>query len=158
MKKRSTPALLLTGVVTLFFGGSGSAGVIVNTAVPFEQVQFVECANGGAGEEVLLTGLLHVLITETTDARGRLHTTAQFQPMGAIGIGSTTGDVYRATGATRETTNGLEIPFETTFVNNFRIIGPGTGNNLLIHEVFHVTVNAQGVVTVVVDLLSEDCR
>ena len=156
--KKSAPALFLAGAMSLFFSGSGSAVVVVNTGVPFELVVVVPCANGGAGEEVVLTGLLHVLVSETVDARGNLHSTVHLQPMGATGIGLTTGDVYRATGVTRETVNGLEIPFEATFVNNFRVIGPRTGNNLLVHQVSHVTVNAQGVVTVLFDLLDVDCR
>ena len=50
------------------------------------------------------------------------------------------------------------MPFETSFVNNFKIIGPGPGNNLLIHENFHMTVNADGTVTVVIDNTSFSCR
>jgi hypothetical protein len=159
MKRKPALGLALAAALTSFFvARPGSAGVIVNNAFPFEQMEFVGCANGGTGEFVLLTGLLHVLVTETVDAKGRLHTTVHFQPMGATGIGLTTGDVYRATGVTRETDNGFEIPFEATYVNNFRIIGRGKGNNLLIHEVIHVTVNARGEVTVLVEHISVECR
>jgi hypothetical protein len=159
MKRKSALGLALVGALVSFFvASSSSAGVIVNAAEPFEQLVTVPCANGGAGEDVLLTGFLHVLITQTEDGDGSLHTTGHFQPMGVTGIGSTTGDVYHATGVTRDTVNGIEIPFAGTFVNNFRIIGPGKGNDLLIHEVFHVTINALGEVTVVVDLLSVDCK
>ena len=41
------------------------------------------------------------------------------------------------------------LRFNATFVNNFRWIGPGRGNNFLSHQTFHVTVNANGVTTVV---------
>jgi len=154
MKRRLALSLSLAGAMVLFFAGSISAGVIANVAVPFEQVIEIPCA----GESVLLTGFLHILVTETADANGSLHTTTHFQPMGAVGTGLTTGDVYHATGITRDEANGLEVPFETTFVNNFRIIGPGTGNNFLVHEVFHVTINANGVITVLADHLSVDCK
>jgi hypothetical protein len=159
MKRKSAMGLALAGALFTFFVTSPcSAGVIVNAAEPFEQVVSIPCADGGAGEDVLLTGFLHALIVESEDANGSLHTTGHFQPMGVAGTGTTTGDVYRATGVTRETVNEMEIPFAGTFVNNFRIIGPGKGNNLLLHEVFHVTVNALGEVTVVVDLVSAECK
>ena len=159
MKRKSILGVVLTVAVGSFLmAGSASAGVLVNVAEPFEQVVFVPCADGGGGEEVLVTGFLHVLITGTVDRSGSLHTTTHFQPMGVTGIGQTTGDVYHATGITRDQANGIDVPFAGTFVNNFRIIGPGKGNNLLIQELFHVTVNALGQVTVIVENVSVECR
>lgn len=158
MKRMFGLALPLAGAMVLLVAGSGSAGVLVNVAVPFSEVISIPCANGGAGEDVAVEGFLHVLITETVDRNGVVHTTSQFQPMGISGTGLTTGDSYQATGITRDQISGTEPPFEVTFVNNFRIIGQGTGNNLLIHEVFHVTVNANGELTVFVDHLSAECK
>ena len=43
-------------------------------------------------------------------------------------------------------------------MNDFRWIGPGPDNNLLIHEVFHITVNANGDTTVTFDNFSVDCK
>ena len=48
--------------------------------------------------------------------------------------------------------------FEETFVNNFRIIGQGPGNNFLIHENAHLTINANGDVTVTHDNFSAVCK
>ncbi|MBI4420235.1 MAG: hypothetical protein HY560_05360, partial [Gemmatimonadetes bacterium] len=48
--------------------------------------------------------------------------------------------------------------FNTTYVNNFRIIGEGSGNNLLVHATSHITVNANGELTAVVDNFSVECR
>jgi hypothetical protein len=157
MKRKSVLGLALA-VSTLLFARNAAAGVLFNGAEPFEQAVSVPCANGGAGEDVLLTGFIHVLITGTLDASGSLHTTTHFQPMGVSGVGLTTGDVYRATGLTRDQANGLDVPFEETFVNNFRIIGPGKGNNLLIQEIAHVTFDANGQLTVLFDFVSEGCR
>jgi len=161
MNRKSTPGLALTLAMALFsflVARPGSAGVIINDAVPFEQTVSIPCANGGAGENVVISGFLHVLITATLDASGSIHTTTHFQPMGVAGTGQTTGDVYRATGITRDEANGLQIPFEATAVNNFRIIGPGKGNNFLVHEVAHVTVNAIGETTVNFDQLTGACK
>jgi hypothetical protein len=81
-----------------------------------------------------------------------------FQPQGISGLGQTTGAKYQATGETEFQTNAKAVPFETSFVNNFKIIGQGPGNNLLIHENMHLTVNANGTVTAVIDNTSVECR
>jgi hypothetical protein len=44
------------------------------------------------------------------------------------------------------TSNG-PFPALDTYVNNFRIIGAGPGNNYSVHQTLHITVNANGVVT-----------
>jgi hypothetical protein len=43
-------------------------------------------------------------------------------------------------------------------VNNFRIIGQGPGNNYLVHETMHFTINADGTTTVSFDNLTVDCK
>ena len=72
-----------------------------------------------------------------------------------------TGDKYQATGVTKDSSfkgsfqNGQ---FTQTYVNNFRIIGTGTGNNFLVHEVAHITINADGTLTVFHDNFSIACK
>lgn len=126
---------------------------------PFSMTQFVPCAAGGAGESVLLQGTLHVLLHLTEDSQGGFHAKAHFQPQGVHGYGLTTGDKYQATGVTQDqsssTTNGAST---FTFVNNFRIIGQGSGNNFLVHNNVHITLNANGELTAELDNFSADCR
>ena len=117
---------------------------------------FVPCAAGGAGELVDLSGPLHTLITFTINGNN-VSGTAHFQPQGLSGTGETTGDKYQATGVTKDTS--FKVSFQNrqaqqTFVNNFRIIGTGPGNNFLVHEETHITINANGIVTVVHDNVS----
>ena len=87
---------------------------------------------------------------------GKFH----FQPQGSDLVGSVTGDVYQATGVTQDHFKGSlqNGQYTETFVNNFRIIGPGPGNNFLAHEVFHITINANGDTTVTFDKFSADCK
>jgi hypothetical protein len=59
---------------------------------------------------------------------------------------------------TRSSFDAGPLPITETFVNNFRIIGDGTGNNLLVHSTFHITVNAAGVLTAFVDGFRSECR
>ncbi|HEV2765916.1 MAG TPA: hypothetical protein VGV38_23225, partial [Pyrinomonadaceae bacterium] len=97
-----------------------------NVSVPTNIVVFVACANGGAGEFVLLSGDLHILMHFTSN-KNHVTIKSHFQPQGISGTGLTTGDTYRATGVTQETTTFQNDggPFVDTFVNNFRVIGQG---------------------------------
>src|SRR5262245_19753845 len=105
--------------------------ITTNDFVPFAQVNFVPCANGGAGELVLVQGVLHVQ-QHITINDNRANIKSHFQPQGADGTGLTTGDKYNATGVTQEQdsialTGGAT---EFSFINNFRLVGQGPDNNL----------------------------
>jgi hypothetical protein len=131
----------------------------VNQFVPFAQVAFVPCANGGAGELVLIEGTLHIqqhISINDSVANLKIH----FQPQEASGTGLITGDTYQATGVTQEqdTVPLVNGTFEFTFINNFRIIGEGPDNNLQVHQTTHVTITPNGDVTTVVDNTSVDCN
>ena len=79
------------------------------------------------------------------------------QPEGIRGFGQITGDKYQATGVTQDEINA-DIGAEETLINNFRVIGQGTGNNFLIHQTMHITFNSNGTVTALVQKLNADCR
>lgn len=130
----------------------------LNTTVPFMDTFLVPCANGGAGELVDLSGDLHVLFHTTVNGNnGRLY--QHFQPQGVSGVGETTGDTYHAVGITQLSVNfKAGSDFVTTFVNNFRLIGQGPGNNFQVHENFHITVNANGDITAFHDNATFDCK
>jgi hypothetical protein len=121
--------------------------------------QFVPCANGGAGEVVEVSGNLHQVLTTVLTESGRIVVRSHFQPQGLSGVGLTTGDKYQATGVTQETASfSPPFPVTATFINNFRFIGAGPDNNLLVHQEAHVTIDANGNVRVDVDKLSVECR
>jgi len=135
------------------------AAVVINTSFPVNIPVLIPCAAGGAGEVVTLTGNLHVLMSVTVNANN-VSFDSHVQAQGISGTGSVTGDKYQATGITRFNFNAdvIGFPFNSTFVNNFRIIGQGTGNNFVVHQTFHITVNADGTVTAFVDNFSVDCK
>ena len=152
--------LLGAAALALALGASPArAEVTENAKIPVEIDIEIPCANGGAGEEVFLTGTLHVLTTYDINGnvvRGRFHD----QPEGVSGIGSVSGDRYEATGVSQgefksSLRNGQAI---VSFINNFRIIGQGPGNNYLVHENIHLIVNANGDMTTVVDQAGADCK
>jgi hypothetical protein len=129
----------------------------VSQNFPIDILVFVPCANGGAGEEVELTGTLHDLFHVTFAPSGVYRFSVVDNPQGITGTGFTTGAKYQGTGITRDNFGG-RVGYEETFVNNFRIIGQGSGNNFLVHENLHITVNANGTLTAFLDNFSVECK
>jgi len=157
-----TRFLKLLGVVSalgLCFAGSAAGEVVTNTIVPIAATSFVPCADGGAGEYVALTGALHVKVSVTVDGAGGLHVTESYQPQNVTGTGLTTGTTYEATGMTNSVSNASgDGGFNNKFEDIFRIIGPGPGNNLLVHENFHLEVDSDGNVTLLDDTFTATCK
>ena len=127
--------------------------------IPVDFLLFISCANGGAGEYVHLSGYLHA-VSHVTVTGNNFHVKYHNQPQGISGVGETTGDKYQATGVTQEQYGGSLVngQYADTYVNNFRIIGQGPGNNYLVHETIHVTINANGDVTTYIDNFTVDCK
>jgi hypothetical protein len=126
----------------------------------FEQTDilvYVPCALGGMGEYVYLSGPLHILMVTTYNAGGGYMSKTHFQPQGISGVGQTSGVRYQATGGTQDTFTG-RIGTTYTYINNFKIVGQGPGNNYMVHETFHYTVNANGSVTAYLDNFSVECK
>jgi hypothetical protein len=117
------------------------------------------CAAGGAGEVISISGDLHSLFHLTISESGNIHVKQHSQPMGVSGVGLTTGDKYQGTGVTQQS-QSINGPLPQTFtsVNNFRMIGQGPNNNFLVHDNFHVTINANGELTAIHDNFSIECR
>ena len=158
--KRTIATCLVITLATLAGAAAARAAAITETTnlqIPLTLEVFVPCANDGAGELVELTGTLHVLLHITTDGRGGFHVKSHSQPQGISGVGLTTGDKYQATGVTQDVFH-LTAGITETFVNNFRIIGQGPGNNFLVHENFHITITPNGDVTAFHDNFSIECK
>ena len=129
----------------------------VSQSIPIDFLVYVPCANQGAGEYVELTGSLHDLFHITVDNNGGFHLKTLDNPQGISGNGMTTGAKYQGTGETGDEINGT-VGYETTYMNNFKIVGQGPGNNYMIHENLHITVHADGTVTSYVDNFSAECK
>lgn len=156
---RRVSAVVVLAMAALAGTVRARAAVVTNTSTPVNIPVFIPCAAGGAGETVTLTGNLHTLASVTIDSSGGIRMDLQFQPQGISGAGSVTGDKYQATGLTRMQVNSTSSgTFETTFVNRFGIIGQGPGNNFTVHETAHITVLADGTVTVFFDNFGADCK
>jgi len=136
-----------------------NAAVQVNDSTDIGLTVFIPCAAGGTGEIVDLAGPLHTVISfniNGNNVSGYYH----FQPQGIVGVGETSGEKYQATGITQES---FKQSFQNgqvndTFVNNFKIIGQKSGNNYLVHETLHFTINSNGSVTAFHDNFSVVCQ
>lgn len=130
-----------------------------NVIIDFSLEEFVYCANNGAGEVVEFSGPLHILIISNVN-NNRVSGSTHFQPQGVQGRGQSTGKLYNATGLTMDRFNGSLVngQYTATFVNNYRLIGQGPGNNFLIHQTIHVTFNSNGEATASVDNTTIDCK
>jgi len=111
------------------------------------------------GETVDFSGTVHGNSTITVNGNN-FHATFQFNPQGVNGNGETTGAKYQATGVTREDFNGsfTNGSFNETFINRFDFMGQGSTPNFSVHETFHITVNANGTVSVSFDNFSTTCH
>lgn len=137
--------------------GNGAFTETTSYTEPFFFSFFVPCAADGAGEDVELSGELHWLFHTTVTPNGQFKAKFHAQPQNVSGFGLTTGDMYHATGVTQDHFSG-SVGETYTFVNNFRIIGQGPGNNFTVHENFHYTVNANGEVTTERTNFRIDCK
>ncbi len=152
-------SILVGVVVALSFVRPGLAEVLTNETIPFTEDVFVPCANGGAGEVVHLTGDLHLLVVSALSYTDHITYVTHHQPQGISGVGLTTGDMYRGTGVTQTIDTAPDgYAFQSTSVNNYRIIGQGPDNDFLVHQIMHLTINATGETTVDFDKSSVGCR
>ena len=108
------------------------------------------------GTTIQLTGSLHSVSTVTENSGGGLLLSFTTNPQGVTGVDAN-GVSYQGTGVTTFTAtfNGAAT---LTFVNNFRLISQGTTPDFIVMEVVHVTLDANGVVTVLFDRPTMTCR
>lgn len=130
-----------------------------NFSIPVDIFVYVDCAAGGVGEWIQVSGPLHILYHLTINGND-FHVKEHYQLQGISGVGFTTGDKYQGTGETQETYGGSFVngQYSDTYVNNFRMIGQGPGNNFTVHETYHITINANGTLTAYVDNFKFECK
>jgi hypothetical protein len=153
-RKAALLIVLLLVVVVPAVASAEATSTTTSTTQPFTRLLMAPCL----GEPVLLEGTVHVVLHTTVDANGDTRTTRHTQPMGITGVGLVSGTTYHATGVTERVTNAGSPPSEFTVVNNFNIIGEGEALNLLVHQLVHVTTNANGDVTAEVEQDAVECR
>ena len=144
--KRIVVLFAVTASAVLAAVSTAQAAVVTNTTVSYPYAGWVPCANGGTAEYV--TGVIdaHILATSTTNDSVDAWQ-FEFAPRGSL-VGSITGDTYRLTGVERGSyVEGLKSDHSTlTYINRYHLIGPGSGNNLIVRETAHLTLDGDDVV------------
>jgi hypothetical protein len=150
-------ALGLVALATLLaLPGGARAGSIIQP-VPFDETFFVPCVNGGAGEDVEVTGTARFFTAIEHPPAGGLLFFGHSWVQDGSGVGLTTGATYRFVSGQQD--NEAYAPSGTssvTVVTNVRVVGKGEG--FLLHIVSHLTVLPDGTVAASVDDASAECR
>jgi len=123
------------------------------------------CVNSGNGELLLLTGTVHNASSLRTDAQGGFHATLHTNLVNMSGVGTSSGDSYRVADTAGQFGSrtdayfppGSASPRTVTQSFDVRFISTGSGDNLLIRDTFHLTINANGDVTVDKPTFEEIC-
>jgi len=126
-------------------------------AVPFETTVFVPCANGGAGEDVRLTGFTNFIYGLVYTDRGfsmQYHDNVHQ----VTGVGLSSGESFVASGGTNGTVVG--VWYSTQWVGNtttqMKIVGQNTRFTVIYKH--HITVSQDGSVTVNNTEQTADCN
>jgi hypothetical protein len=129
-----------------------ATAVTTTESVPLELTVFIPCVP----ENVTLTGNLQIVNHTTVNADGTFHLVSHLNPQGLSGVGDVTGDKYQGAGVTQNEVN-TNAGQQVTFLNIMRFVGQGPGNDFSLQQQVHVTVNANGQTTTVVDNFRADC-
>ena len=144
--KRILMLLALSATAVLAAATVAQAQNVTNTTSSYGYAGWVPCANGGAGELMTGTIEMHDLVTSTVNENVDAW---QFMsaPRGSL-VGRITGDTYRLTGVTRGTyIEQLQGDrYVATYINRYRLVGPGPGNNLAVRETAHITREGDDIV------------
>ena len=152
---------ILTLVITLALAAVTTAPAYAQ-ATTFTQrvIQLFEAtAPGCNGEDVFVSGELHLTFQTTIDAGGGIHERFTLVPDSVRGVGSETGIQYSLVGGHRSNFNADAASAPLIFMNTetFNMVSLGGTDNLLGKINYHVTINANGVEAVEVNQLSLQC-
>lgn len=120
----------------------------VEVTIPFSGTRFIPCINGGAGEDVLVTGTIQGKVIEFLDGNGGYHYRTDFKTLEYGAVGQVTGEIYAGVaGKERQTVyvGPTGLPVSVNFTANYFYLGQN--NNF--REKVHVTLvyNANGELT-----------
>ena len=125
---------------------------------PYASTLFIPCANGGAGEDVSLTGTVKIVRQETSNNQ-RFTYTLHVHTEGITGVGLSTGDTFRAIGASQAAVTGtIEYggQYSATYTQQMRFTGQGI--SFVVKYKFHVTITSDGEISTRIDEEKVECN
>jgi hypothetical protein len=141
--------------ISLAIAPAAQAAGQVNTEIPFDSQVSIPCN----GDTVDASGFVHELAALTINGNN-FSVVSHFNAQGVTGTSETTGAKYQGTGVTTDNFGGSFVNGQSreTFVNRFDFIGQGSAPNFITHETSHVTVNANGTITITFDNFTASCK
>jgi len=130
---------------------NAAAAVIVNVKIPISGAVFNPCN----GETVTFSGIDHFTMHVTFDGAGGFHSKAH-DNIHVTATGSL-GNSYEGNQEDNSPFNG-RVGLEQTFGVTFSEISTGSAPNFEVHLLQHITVNANGTVTVFFSNSTSNCR
>lgn len=125
---------------------------------PYESTLFIPCANGGAGEDVTLTGTVRIVRQETNNNQ-RFTFILHAIPDGITGVGLSTGVNFTAIGGSHDVVTGtIEYggQYSATYVQQMRFAGQGI--TFVVKYKFHVTITSDGQISTRIDEEKVECN
>ena len=148
-KKKIKFGLYMLAVVTMIttIALQVQAAVVYNEVVPYDWDTINPCT----GENIHLSGNIHMKNTDTKDASGgdKLTMHQNYQDVSGISIGNASETKYQAQGSeniefiSQKGTTGI---YKGTKI--VKLVGKGSGDNFALHLVAFAIVNADGTMTI----------
>jgi hypothetical protein len=126
-------------------------------AVPFINNVYVPCANGGAGENVALSGETNFVYQLSWNEQG-FNLSYHFNHHGVTGVGLSTGETFVGSGGNQTVASGsfVDGKFESISTQQMRVTGQNT--SFAMNYKYHITVTPDGNVAVQIIEETVDCK
>jgi hypothetical protein len=131
------------------------AEVVYNEVIHYDWITVNQCT----GEDIHLSGNIHMKNTDTKDASGGIHMTMHQNDQDMIGVGLTSGTKYRAQGAEDIeliSQDGMTGMYKGTMT--VKLVSQRSEDNFMLHMVIFETVNADGTMTISFGKVSTECH
>jgi len=129
-----------------------SAAMVGTGATSIQMPLFFLRSADCTDEVVEIRGTIHLVNQTQTDGTVIGH--FNYQNVSAVGL--TSGNIYRVS-SVDQSSLASPFPSDITSVQSFHLISLGSSSNLLVHVLFHITVNAEGDVTASISDLDMQC-
>ena len=136
-------ALLATIALTTIGAATANAGNVINTWQDLNSTISDSCT----GENFPVSGKVHIQENTTTNPNGTFHVHVTENAAGLQGVGPITGTKYQIPIVVSETVN-MAAGQEMTLDEIANVISDGSSSNEQLRIRMHITMNANGVVTV----------
>ena len=157
--RRVASGIAAAAVLASLAAGPASAQTITETN-HFVFPQVFTIVNPCTGDALSFTGdfvaITHVTVTDA----GHVVVVSNGHSSREVGVDLTTGQTFRLLSSAASVgtfqASGAPSEFTVGLTNNF--VGQGPANNLIQHELQHITINANGEVSASLDQVSIECR